>query len=156
MFKRSRRSPSEPLETTFVPPSVSVSTLSWFNAEAESEYTKWYRYQTELEQRRKWAEDNNKSKVAEMLKAAAAAAEAAVFTPQLTVKDEDTTSRKKSSKPKQSKEEKEALKEKRLMKLVGAVVVKCLSKYQKQMDHDAFKEHAKHVGSYFSFMQQFS
>ena len=44
-----------------------------------------------------------------------------------------------------SAEEKEALKEKRLQKLVGSVVVKCMSKYAKQMDRDAFKKHAKEV-----------
>ena len=42
-----------------------------------------------------------------------------------------------------SKEEKEALKEKKLLKLVGAVVVKCMSKYRDHLDHDAFKKHAK-------------
>ncbi|OCH90860.1 SET domain-containing protein [Obba rivulosa] len=46
---------------------------------------------------------------------------------------------------KQSNEEKEANKEKRLLKLVGAVVVKCMSKYQRQMDHDTFKKHAKEL-----------
>ena len=56
------------------------------------------------------------------------------------------SSRKKSSKHKhQSTEEKEANKEKRLLKLIGAIVVKCMSKYQKQMDHDLFKKHAKEV-----------
>ncbi|OBZ74746.1 Histone-lysine N-methyltransferase, H3 lysine-36 specific [Grifola frondosa] len=57
-----------------------------------------------------------------------------------------TSSRKKSSKHrKQSKEEKEANKDKRLLKLVGAVVVKCMSKYQKRMNHDVFKKHAKEL-----------
>ena len=87
----------------------------------------------------------NKNKVEEMLKAAAAAAEAAVLAPPPPPSTDEDLTKKKPSKPKQSKEEKEALKEKRLMKLVGAVVVKCLSKYQKHIDHDAFKEHAKHV-----------
>ncbi|TFK88803.1 hypothetical protein K466DRAFT_585207 [Polyporus arcularius HHB13444] len=61
-------------------------------------------------------------------------------------------SRKKSSgsssKPKQkklSKEEKEANKEKRLLKLIGAVVVKCMSKYKDQLDHDQFKKYAKEL-----------
>ena len=44
-----------------------------------------------------------------------------------------------------SKEEKEALKEKKLKKMVGAVVVKTMSKYQKYMDHDQFKKYAKEV-----------
>lgn len=39
----------------------------------------------------------------------------------------------------------EANKDKRLLKLVGAVVVRCMSKYSKSMDHDEFKKHAKEV-----------
>ena len=42
-------------------------------------------------------------------------------------------------------EEHEANKEKRLLKLIGAVVVKCMSKYSKSFDHDVFKKHAKEV-----------
>lgn len=44
-----------------------------------------------------------------------------------------------------SAEEKEALKEKRMMKLVGPVVVKCMSSHAKSMDHDTFKKYAKEV-----------
>jgi [histone H3]-lysine36 N-trimethyltransferase len=36
--------------------------------------------------------------------------------------------------------------EKRLLKLVGAVVVKTMSKYRTRMDVDTFKKHAKEVG----------
>lgn len=50
----------------------------------------------------------------------------------------------------QTVEEKEANKEKRLLKLVGAVVVKCMSKYSKSMDHDMFKKHAKEVSIFSS------
>lgn len=46
-----------------------------------------------------------------------------------------------------SKEEKEALKEKRLQKLVGAVVVKYMSKYRDQMEGDVFKKHARDVSA---------
>jgi len=35
--------------------------------------------------------------------------------------------------------------EKRLLKLVGAVVVKTMSKYRTRMDVDTFKKHAKEV-----------
>jgi hypothetical protein len=42
-------------------------------------------------------------------------------------------------------EDKEANKEKRLMKLVGAVVVKYMSKHSKSFDRDSFKKHAKDV-----------
>ncbi|KAH8831290.1 histone-lysine N-methyltransferase [Flagelloscypha sp. PMI_526] len=44
-----------------------------------------------------------------------------------------------------SEEEKEVLKEKRLLKLVGGVVVKCMSKYQKQMSTEQFKKYAKEL-----------
>jgi len=47
-------------------------------------------------------------------------------------------------------EDKEANKEKRLMKLVGAVVVKYMSKHAKSFDRDGFKKHAKDVRSLFS------
>ena len=52
---------------------------------------------------------------------------------------------KEKKKSSLSKEEKEALKEKKLKKMVGAVVVKTMSKYQKYMDHDQFKKYAKEV-----------
>jgi [histone H3]-lysine36 N-trimethyltransferase len=52
---------------------------------------------------------------------------------------------KEKKKPSMSKEEKEALKEKNLKKMVGAIVVKTMSKYQKYMDHDQFKKYAKEV-----------
>jgi len=39
----------------------------------------------------------------------------------------------------------EAKKEKRLTKLVGDVVVRSMSKYKEQMDHDTFKRYAKEV-----------
>lgn len=76
--------------------------------------------------------------------ATAAAAEAAA---KQAAPPEPATSRKKSRQPKkvQTPEEKEANKEKRLLKLVGAVVVRCMSKYAKSMDHDLFKKHAKEV-----------
>ncbi|KAG5644281.1 hypothetical protein DXG03_008766 [Asterophora parasitica] len=81
--------------------------------------------------------------------AAAAAAEAA-----LLAKAEakaaaiaNGTYRKKSKPPKKTHtdEEKNANKEKRLLKLVGAVVVKCMSKHSKALDHDMFKKHAKEL-----------
>jgi [histone H3]-lysine36 N-trimethyltransferase len=53
--------------------------------------------------------------------------------------------KEKSTKISLTAEEQEANKEKRLLKLIGAVVVKCMSKYSKSFDHDAFKKHAKEV-----------
>jgi len=79
-------------------------------------------------------------RAAEVASAAAAAAEA---------KSTESAPRKKAkssrSKSHQTHEEKEANKEKRLMKLVGSVVVKCMSKHQKQMDTAQFKKHAKEL-----------
>ena len=53
--------------------------------------------------------------------------------------------KEKSTKISLTPEEQEANKEKRLLKLIGAVVVKCMSKHSKSFDHDAFKKHAKEV-----------
>lgn len=140
-LKRSRRSqsPEPAINKSTVPlPSFSLS-----KPKEVPEEVKIARAMQAQRQRWKTEEAERKDKVAEMLKAAALAAEAAASLPPPPKEDESTKA--KPSKPKQSKEEKEALKEKRLMKLVGAVVVKSLSKYQNKMDHDAFKEHAKHV-----------
>ncbi|KAF7978203.1 hypothetical protein HWV62_1426 [Athelia sp. TMB] len=80
------------------------------------------------------------AEAAKMAEAEAAAAAAAIKLP-------DAPPKKKSKPPRkaQTQEEKEANKEKRLMKLVGSVVVKCMSKYQKQMDTTQFKKHAKEL-----------
>lgn len=53
--------------------------------------------------------------------------------------------KERAKKREMTPEEKEALKEKRLQKLVGQVVVRCLSKHKDQLDHDTFKEKAKEV-----------
>jgi hypothetical protein len=47
---------------------------------------------------------------------------------------------KEKKKPSLSKEEKEVLKEKKLKKLVGAIVVKTMSKHQKYLDHESVQE----------------
>jgi hypothetical protein len=88
--------------------------------------------------------------IAQVIAAASAAVAADTAKPPApTGADQDVkgSKHKSSSKSKrpQTKEEKEATKEKRLQKLVGAVVVKCLSKHSKQMDHDVFKKNAKEV-----------
>ncbi|KAH7907254.1 hypothetical protein BJ138DRAFT_522413 [Hygrophoropsis aurantiaca] len=73
--------------------------------------------------------------------AAAAAAEAAKPPPPPPEVPKKPKARKKHQTP----EEREANKEKRLLKLVGGVVVKCMSKYAKQLDHEQFKKHAKEL-----------
>lgn len=89
----------------------------------------------------------SKDEIAAVIAAAKAAAEAeaAKVTPPPPPPEEK---KKKERPPKkaQTAEEKEANKEKRLLKLVGAVVVKCMSKYSKKLDHDQFKKYAKEVG----------
>lgn len=60
-------------------------------------------------------------------------------------KKKSSGSSSKPKKPVLSKEEKEANKEKRLLKLIGAVVVKVMSKHRDQMDHEQFKKYAKEV-----------
>ncbi|KAF8064009.1 histone methyltransferase [Lyophyllum atratum] len=90
------------------------------------------------------------AKAAEAAAAEAAAVEAAAAA---LVKAEARAARaanshrKKTKPPKKelTQEEKEAGKEKRLLKLVGAVVVKSMSKHSKAMDHDSFKKHAKEL-----------
>ncbi|KAJ6554544.1 hypothetical protein B0H19DRAFT_150279 [Mycena capillaripes] len=76
---------------------------------------------------------------AEAAAAAAAAAEAAKNAPR------DHKRKHRPHKKTQTSEEKEANKEKRLLKLVGAVVVKCMSKYGKSLERDTFKKHAKEL-----------
>jgi [histone H3]-lysine36 N-trimethyltransferase len=87
--------------------------------------------------------------IALIIAAASAAAAAAKPPPAVTDVGGDSPSKEmspsKHHKKSQTKEEKETNKEKRLLKLIGAVVVKCMSKYQKQLDHDLFKKHAKEV-----------
>lgn len=105
---------------------------------------------TPKEQTTSAARQPSRQEIAAIIAAASAATAAAAALPPPPLPEQNGTSRKKSSskppKKPQTKEEKEANKEKRLQKLVGSVVVKCMSKYQKQMDHTQFKKHAKEVG----------
>ncbi|KAI8990416.1 hypothetical protein BD414DRAFT_483561 [Trametes punicea] len=104
---------------------------------------------------RRAAEARRQQDIAAIIAAAAAAATAAAKKPAPEAQPEPGSSslhssHKKSSSSssrhkKLSNEEKEANKEKRLLKLIGAVVVKCMSKYKDQMDHDLFKKYAKEL-----------
>lgn len=78
---------------------------------------------------------------------AAAAAAIAEAKSKAEAAAEKTARRKERAQKKASMtpQQKEALKEKRLLKLVGAVVVKCMSKYGKSLDRDSFKKYAKEV-----------
>jgi [histone H3]-lysine36 N-trimethyltransferase len=101
----------------------------------------------------------SRQEIAAIIAAASAAAAARPPPPPPPPPEENGTPRKKSSKPSkkpQTKEEKETNKEKRLQKLVGSVVVKCMSKYQKQMDHAQFKKHAKEVRVLRSCVRRFT
>ncbi|KAG6836961.1 hypothetical protein H0H93_000353 [Arthromyces matolae] len=77
--------------------------------------------------------------------AKAAARAAKVAKHEASKQESSQRKRQKVTKKPHTEEEKEAMKEKRLLKLVGAVVVKCMSKYSKVMDHDQFKKHAKEL-----------
>ncbi|EIW56542.1 SET domain-containing protein [Trametes versicolor FP-101664 SS1] len=111
------------------------------------------------EQNRRAAEAQRQQDVAKIIAAAAAAATAEANKPKPEPKasssrkshrdraerEREREARKaaKARHKKLSKEEREANKEKRLLKLIGAVVVRCMSKYKDQMDHDLFKKYAK-------------
>jgi [histone H3]-lysine36 N-trimethyltransferase len=84
--------------------------------------------------------------------AAEAAAAVAASVEEAKAGSSENGSRKKQKPPKKvlTPEEKEANKEKRLLKLIGAVVVKYMSKYSKAMDHDLFKKHAKEACAFSS------
>ncbi|KAF8438434.1 hypothetical protein L210DRAFT_3761363 [Boletus edulis BED1] len=93
-----------------------------------------------------------KREIADIIAAANAAAEAeaarlAAAAAVATLEPPPEVVKKKSKGPKkpQSMEEREANKEKRLLKLVGAVVVKCMSKYSGKMDNEMFKKYAKEL-----------
>lgn len=79
---------------------------------------------------------------AEAARVAAAAAAAAALP---TIPEIEHRKKAKSSRKHHTKEEKEAHKEKRLVKLIGGVIVKCMSRYAKQLDHDQFKKYAKEL-----------
>ena len=91
----------------------------------------------------------SRQEIAEVIAAASrAAAEAQKAAEEAARLEQEKAASKPSSvreARKETVEEREARREKRLLKLVGAVVVKCMSKHQKRMDHDAFKKHAKEV-----------
>ncbi|KAF5314386.1 hypothetical protein D9619_011795 [Psilocybe cf. subviscida] len=84
---------------------------------------------------------------AEDAAAASAAAEAKAKAEAAAAKEarrRERASRPKDT-PKDTPEEKEARKEKKLTKLIGPVVVKCMSKHSKAFDRDDFKKHAKEL-----------
>ena len=61
--------------------------------------------------------------------------------PRVRVEEVDRRKRQRRAPP----EVNEGKKEKRLTKLVGEVVVRSMSKYKEQMEHDTFKRYAKEV-----------
>lgn len=60
-------------------------------------------------------------------------------------KEKEKAKRKAKGEKPSSSVDKAVEKDKRLVKLVGEVVVKYMSQYRDQMDHDVFKKHAKEV-----------
>ncbi|KAI0063379.1 hypothetical protein BV25DRAFT_424390 [Artomyces pyxidatus] len=86
---------------------------------------------------------------AEQARAEAAAAAAADELAKDELKKEEREQRERRRKDRKDREkrkkEREANKEKRLLKLLGAVVVKAMSKYRARFEVDAFKKHAKEL-----------
>jgi histone-lysine N-methyltransferase SETD2 len=86
---------------------------------------------------------------AEAAKAEEAAAAAAAARAKLEAAEAEDKARMRKARAERKAlgkpEDTEANKEKRLMKLVGAVVVKCMSKHSKSFNRDDFKKHAKDV-----------
>ncbi|KAI0313481.1 hypothetical protein OF83DRAFT_1210951 [Amylostereum chailletii] len=88
---------------------------------------------------------------AEEAKAAQKAVEEAKRAKRKTESKEDREKRQRERKDKEKRRRKEreagreANKEKRLLKLVGGVVVKVMSKYRAKLDRDTFKKHAEEL-----------
>lgn len=86
------------------------------------------------------------AKVAEEEVAAAAAAAALASQSKDTSKSNGEHRRKHAKgKPKAKSGSHQLDMDKRLLKLVGDVVVKYMSRYRDEMDHEVFKKHAKEV-----------
>ncbi|KDR78396.1 hypothetical protein GALMADRAFT_65042 [Galerina marginata CBS 339.88] len=105
----------------------------------------------ELERKQKEMRESVKAIIASAAEAAAAeeaAAAAAAAQAKLkaaTAAEKAARKKDRAQKKTLTPEDKEANKEKRLMKLVGGVVVKCMSKYSKSFDRESFKKHAKEI-----------
>ena len=105
--------------------------------------------------------ERTKAETAAIIAAAAAAqkaaeeralVEAAAAAEKLSKEEERNADRERRRKERKDKERGEKRRgednrEKRLLKLVGAVVVKTMSKYRTRMEVDTFKKHAKEVRS---------
>ncbi|KAJ7595062.1 histone methyltransferase [Mycena floridula] len=76
---------------------------------------------------------------------ASAAAAAALKEERRKRRAESGTKKKRKPRPVETEEQKQANKEKRLLKLVAAVVVKCMSKHAKVMDREMLKKHAQEL-----------
>ncbi|KAJ6463484.1 histone methyltransferase [Mycena sanguinolenta] len=79
------------------------------------------------------------------VEAAAAAAAAAQAAKNASREHKRKHRSHRKEKAKEAPEEKEANREKRLLKLIGAVVVKSMTKYGKSLERDSFKKHAKEL-----------
>ncbi|KAF8966903.1 hypothetical protein BDZ97DRAFT_1917169 [Flammula alnicola] len=127
------------------------------NKDQDRSYRRKRRIDAVWEQQRQLAlkkranEASAKALIAEVA-AAAAAQEAATAAAAAEAKAKADAAAEKAARRKErahkkthTPEDKEANKEKRLLKLVGAVVVKCMSKYSKSFDRESFKKHAKEL-----------
>jgi len=109
-----------------------------------------------------------KAETAAIIAAAAAAqkaaeeralVEAAAAAEEQSKEEERKAERERRRKERKEREERrhnrEGDREKRLLKLVGAIVVKTMSKYRSRMDVDMFKKHAKEVKRFRSLSPRF-
>lgn len=122
-------------------------------APEDSNYLPGYETTLPKKNEAKDRQDSIKAIIAEVAQAAAAEEAAALAaTKEAKAKAElaaekEARRKERATKKHDTPEDKEANKEKRLMKLVGAVVVKCMSKHAKSFDREEFKKHAKEVCS---------
>ncbi|KIM41728.1 hypothetical protein M413DRAFT_444973 [Hebeloma cylindrosporum] len=135
-FVRKKRRVTESLPQTIEPPSAP--------------YVSWEARSRERAVKAAVMRDAAKAIIASAAEAAQAeeaAAAAAAAQAKLKAAEAEAKARRRKERAERKAlgktEDKEANKEKRLMKLVGAVVVKCMSKHSKSFDRDAFKKHAK-------------
>ncbi|PPQ98680.1 hypothetical protein CVT24_003307 [Panaeolus cyanescens] len=146
-IRRKRRN----IERPFVPqpPQPPVQSLAEQRAAQAALAEAHNKYAEEQRQ----AKQNIKDVIAAAAEAAAqeeaAAAQAAAESKAAAAAEAEKAARRKerSAKKHLSPEEKEARKEKRLMKLVGDVVVKYMSKHASSLDHDSFKKYARELTS---------
>jgi histone-lysine N-methyltransferase SETD2 len=111
--------------------------------------------------------ERSKAEAAAIIAAAAAAQKAAeeraIVEAAAAAEEQNKAEERKAERERRRKQRKEGdekrpghgredEREKRLLKLVGAIVVKTMSKYRSRMDVDTFKKHAKEVRAFLGYL----